>query len=158
MHPAVQTPASGSSTPALPSAPPLRADGWLSTHAPWLRRAPTLRPALLPGLANSCRRRSARPDWRTAANAAGPPPASWSVAGTVDFLPQRHGRQQMLAIVMAMTAAVSTRFRFERRTFLSHRGGQAFEHVLQYGIAAYAQITIAQLRLRMPVPQVKSTA
>ena len=52
-------------------------------------------------------------------------------AGAVDFLPQRHGRQQVLAVavVVAMAAAIRARLRLERRAFLRHTRLQALQHL-----------------------------
>jgi len=78
----------------------------------------------------------------------------------VDLLAQRDRRQRALAVIMmvAMAAAISAGLRLKGRHLLRHRGAQPRQHLLQHRIGANAQETVADLRLRMPIPQVKGAA
>src|SRR5438445_1519062 len=85
----------------------------------------------------------------------------------MDFLMRRYGGQGTMAVRMAVTftfmmvmtpAAVCTSLWLELRTFFLHARPQPLQHFLQYAILINPQESLAHLRLRMTITEMKGTA
>ena len=78
----------------------------------------------------------------------------------MDFLSDGYRCQRMMVVLVAMmmTAAIRAGLRLERRLLFTDAGAKPGQHIFQYHVFADTQPAITNLRLRVTVTEMESTA